>query len=125
MNYMDWTTFRNLYIYANMRYTYTRPVVVTIDPDKSLGLGAIPDQPYVIVGEYYIKPTEFTNPTDAPSSLFPDRFHMMIVYRAMMFYGGYESAPEVFQRGEFEFKRLMNRLDIDQLPTMISGAPLA
>lgn len=125
MNYMEWSTFRNLYIYATMRTTYARPVVVTIDPDKSLGFGSIPDQPYVITGEYYVKPVEFSADTDAPPSVFPDRFHMMIVYRAMMFYGGYESAPEVFQRGENEFKRLMNRLDIDQLPTIVSGPPLA
>jgi hypothetical protein len=49
----------------------------------------------------------------------------MIVYRAMMFYAGYEAAPEVYQRGELEFKRLMNRLEIDQLPDMVSGPPLA
>ena len=125
LNYMDYTTFRNLYMYGNMRTTYARPVVVTIDPDKSLGFGSIPDQPYVIVGEYYVQPTEFALATDAPPTVFPDRFQMMIVYRAMMFYGGYESAPEVYQRGEFEFKRLMNRLDIDQLPTVVSGPPLA
>ena len=125
MNYMDWTTFRNLYIYANMRYTYARPVVVTIDPDKNLGFGSTPDQPYVVVGEYYRKPAEFETETDAPPAVFPERFQMMIVYRAMMFYGGYESAPEVYQRGEAEFKRLMSRLDIDQLPTLVSGPPLA
>lgn len=125
LNYMDFTTFRNLYMYGNMRTTYARPVVVTIDPDKKLGLGAIPDQPYVIVGEYYYAPTEFSAATDAPPSVFPDRYHMAIVYRAMMFYGGYESAPEVYQRGEAEFKRMMNLLDIDQLPVLVSGAPLA
>ena len=125
LNYMDYTTFRNLYMYANMRNTYARPVVVTIDPDKNIGFGTKPDQPYVISGEYYVQPTEFSASTDAPPSVFPTRFHMMIVYRAMMFYGGYESAPEVYQRGEFEFKRLMNRLDIDQLPTLVSGPPLA
>lgn len=125
MNYMEYTTFRNLYMYANMRTTYTRPVVVTIDPVKKLGMGAIPDIPYVITGEYYKKPTEFSAATDEPSSAFPDRYHMMIVYRAMMFYGGYEAAPEVFQRGESEFKRLMNNIDIDQLPDTVSGPPLA
>jgi hypothetical protein len=125
LNYMDYTTFRNLYMYANMRNTYARPVVVTIDPDKNIGFGTKPDRPYVISGEYYVQPTEFSATTDAPPSVFPTRFHMMIVYRAMMFYGGYESAPEVYQRGEFEFKRLMNRLDIDQLPTLVSGPPLA
>jgi hypothetical protein len=125
MNYMEYTTFRNLYQYANMRTTYTRPVVVTIKPgvNKDLGFGSIPDQPYVIVGEYYKKPTDLVVDTDEPD--IPARFQLAIVYRAMMFYAGYESAPEVYQRGELEFKRLMNRLDIDQLPTLVSGPPLA
>jgi hypothetical protein len=99
--------------------------VVSIDPDKNLAFGSVPDQPYVIVGEYYIKPTEFAAVTDAPPATFPDRFHMLIVYRAMMYYGGYESASEVYQRGELEHKRLMSRMAIDQLPTLVSGPPLA
>lgn len=124
LNYMEYTTFRNLYIYGNMRTTYARPVVVSIQPnDKSLAFGSIPDQPYVIVGEYYKKPTEFVANTDEPD--LPTRFQLAIVYRAMMSYGGYEAAPEVYSRGEQEFKRLMNRLEIDQLPTPVSGPPLA
>jgi hypothetical protein len=124
LNFMEWNTFRNLYQYANMRNTRARPVVVTIvPPNKDLGFGSIPDQAFVIVGEYYRKPTEFTTDTSEPD--LPLRFHPMIVYRAMMFYAGYESAPEVYQRGELEFKRLMNRLEIDQLPDMVSGPPLA
>lgn len=123
MNFMDYTTFRNLYQYGNMRSTYARPVVMTVAPGKSLGFGSIPDQPYVITGEYYVRPVEMTTATDEPA--FPARFHMMLVYRAMMSYGGYEAAPEVYSRGEIEFKRLMNRLEIDQLPTLISGPPLA
>lgn len=124
LNYMEYTTFRNLYQYANMRYTFSRPVVVSIvPPSKYLGFGSIPNQPFVITGEYYKEPVEFSADADVPD--IPSRFQMMIVYRAMMFYGGYESAPEVYQRGEQEFKRLMNRMDIDQLPTLVSGPPLA
>jgi hypothetical protein len=124
LNFMEWNTFRNLYQYANMRNTQARPVVVTIvPPNKDLGFGSIPNQAFVIVGEYYRKPTEFTTDTSEPD--LPLRFHPMIVYRAMMFYAGYEAAPEVYQRGELEFKRLMNRLEIDQLPDMVSGPPLA
>lgn len=123
MVWMNYNTFRNLYIYGNMRTTYQRPVVVAIAPDKSLAFGSIPDQPYVITGEYYSQPEEFSNDTDEPG--IPARFHMLIVYRAMMSYGGYEAAPEVFQRGETEFKRLMSRLNIDQIPTPDSGPPLA
>ena len=123
MNYMDYTTFRNLYMYGNMRTTYARPVVATIDGTKRLGLGSIPDQAYVIDGEYYVKPIELSAGTDSPA--LPTNFHMLVVYRAMYYYAGYESAPEVYQRAEFEFQRLMQRLNIDQLPTLVSGPPLA
>lgn len=126
LNYMDYTTFRNLYQYGNMRTTYARPVVVSIapgGPQKNLAFGSIPDQPYVITAEYYQKPVELVADADEP--LIPTRFQMIIVYRAMMYYGGYEAAPEVFARGETEFKRYMSRLDIDQLPTPVSGPPLA
>lgn len=125
LNWMDYNIFRNLYQYGTMRTTYARPVVVTTVPGatKSLGFGAIPDQPYVITGEYYSLPTTLSADVDTPT--FPDRFHLAIVYRAMMFYGGYEAASEVYQRGETEFKRLMNRLNIDQITTPVSGPPLA
>ena len=123
MNYMEYTTFRNLYMYGNMRTTYARPVLVTIDGGKDLGFGSIPDQAYVIDGEYYVKPIELSADADTPA--LPSNFHMTIVYRAMYYYAGYESAPEVYQRAEFEFKRLMERINIDQLPTIVSGPPLA
>lgn len=123
LNYMDWQTFRNLYQYSNMRHTQQRPVVVTVDPQKNLGFGAIPNHDYVIVGEYYKAPEELVDNTDTPN--IPERFHPMIVYRAMIYYAGYEAAPEVLARGQQEFNRLMNRFEIDQLPTMVSGAALA
>jgi hypothetical protein len=113
---------RVIYV-TNMRTTYARPVVVSVTPDKSLAFGSVPDQPYVITAEYYSRPIDFTSDTDQPS--IPARFQLMIVYRAMMFYAGYEAAPEVYARGEQEFKRLMNRLEIDQLETVVSGPPLA
>ena len=123
MNFMEWTTYRNLYQYANMRQTYARPVVVSIMPNKDLAFGAIPNLAYVIDGEYYTQPVDLVDDTDVP--LIPARYHMMIVYRAMMYYGGYESAPEVLSRGDFEFRRQYSRMEIDQLPTIVSGPPLA
>lgn len=123
MNYMDWATYRNLYRYGNMRTTYARPVVVSITPDKALAFGSVPDQAYVIDGEYYTQPVLLTMDADVPN--IPARFHMIIAYRAMMYYAGYEAAPEVMARGEFEYKRLYSRLEIDQLPTVVNGPPLA
>jgi hypothetical protein len=123
MNFMEWTTYRNLYQYANMRQTYARPVVVSIMPNKDLAFGAIPNLAYVIDGEYYTQPVDLVADADVP--LIPSRYHMMIVYRAMMYYGGYESAPEVLSRGDFEYRRQYSRMEIDQLPTIVSGPPLA
>ena len=123
MNYMDWTTYRNLYRYANMRNTTARPVVVSITPEKDLAFGSTPDIAYVIDGEYYTQPVSLTADADTPG--IPDRFQMAIVYRAMMYYAGYEAAPEVLSRGDFEYRRLYSRMEIDQLPTIVSGPPLA
>jgi len=123
LNYMDWTTYRNLYRYANMRNTFARPVVVSITPEKDLAFGSTPDQPFVIDGEYYTQPVSLVLDTDTPA--IPARFQMIIVYRAMMYYAGYEAAPEVLARGDFEYKRLYSRMEIDQLPTIVSGPPLA
>lgn len=123
LNYMDWQTFRNLYQYSNMRHTQQRPVVVTVDPSKKLGFGAIPNSNYTIVGEYYKAPAALS--ADNDTLTIPDRFHMMVVYKAMTYYGGYEAATEVLARGQQEYNRLMNRLLIDQLPTMTNGASLA
>jgi hypothetical protein len=123
MNYMDWATYRNLYRYANMRNTTARPVVVSITPEKDLAFGSTPDIAYVIDGEYYTQPVSLTADTDEPG--IPTRFQMAIVYRAMMYYAGYEAAPEVLSRGDFEYRRLYSRMEIDQLPTIVSGPPLA
>lgn len=123
LNYMEYTTFRNLYMYANMRNTKNRPVVITVDPHKRLGFGAIPNNAWKINGEYYRCPTELVQDADSPD--IPDRFHLILVYRAMMYYGGYEAAGEVYQRGSSEYKRNMNWLEIDQLPTITFGPPLA
>ena len=123
LNYMEWTTFRNLYRYANMRNTKARPVVVSIMPNKDLAFGSTPDGIYVIDGEYYTQPV--TLAADADTPLLPARYQMAIVYRSMMYYAGFEAAPEVLSRGDFEYRRLYSRMEIDQLPTIVSGPPLA
>ena len=120
---MDYDEWRNIYQYGTMRTTQSRPTVVAVHPSKAIGFGPIPDKTYRFIGEFYRKPVEFVSDDDQPS--FSDRYHMAIVYKAMMYYGGFESAPEVFSRGEYEFRRIMERLHAEELPTTMSGPPLA
>ena len=123
MNFLIWEDFRNLYLYGNMRTTQQRPVAVTQAPDRSLVVGAVPDDVYNIVGEFYAHPQVLSADTDTP--LMPDQFHMLVVYKTMEYYGAYESAPEVLARAQAGISNLEPLLINHQLPKITFNVPLA
>lgn len=123
LTHFHFDNFRNLYQFGTNRTLQQRPMCYTIDAQNNFILGPIPDDIYNINGEYFKIPTEMVLETDVPA--LPAQFHMAIVFRAMMHYGEFEAAPEVYQHGELEFKKIMLRLNISQLPKMQFGAPLA
>jgi hypothetical protein len=55
----------------------------------------------------------------------PERFHMAIVYRAMIQYGLYENAPEVVQQARINDASAMINLVNSQLPRIGAPEPLA
>ncbi len=113
ISYDQW---RNNYNYGATRYTQSRPQEIAVAPDRSLCLGVIPAAGYTVTGEYFRSPQVLTIDSDMPE--FDSQFHMMIVYKAMMYYGAYEAAAEVYNRGELEFSKMMARLDFLRLPPM-------
>lgn len=123
MGYIEYESWRDGYEYGALRQIQTRPDVITITPDKSIGVGPFPIDGYTVVGDYWRVPSEMAANTDTPS--LPTQFHMAIVYRAMMSYGAFEAAPEVYQRGEKEFNKLMHRLHFSQMPEITVGGALA
>lgn len=122
MPYLDYDSFRDLWQYASMRNIQTRPTVFTIDPQFNLLMGSTPDSIYTVNGEYFQAPSMMAADTDVP--VMPARWHNLIVYRAMQHYGLYEAAPEVLQRGQIEFSKMLSRLQTQQLPVMTFGDPL-
>lgn len=120
--FMDYDSFRNYYLLGSSRTIRSRPNCFSIDSQRNVILGHAPDGQYVVTGECYAMPTEFHNDDDMPAM--PSQFHMLIVYRAMMNYGQYEAAPEVFQHGFAEYKTMLTRLAADQLPRITFGEPL-
>jgi hypothetical protein len=96
-------------MFGAQRTVQTRPVVVAVGPDQSLNLGPPPNGLYTVTADYFVAPSVMVLDTDIPLGL-PTRFHMLIVYRAMMKYAGYESAPEVYQRGSEESARMRAQL---------------
>ena len=61
--------------------------------------------------------------TDTPS--LPSKFHLAIVYKAMVAYGLYEAAAEQIQRGQTEYEKWMRRILADQNKEVFSGGALA
>lgn len=123
---MSWTGYdnwRDTYLFGGNRGVRARPTEIAIGPDKSINLGPVPAAGYTMTADYFTAPTAMTVDTDTP--VLPTQFHMAIVYKAMMSYGGYESAPEVYQRGELEFKKLMDRMTADRLPMVDFAGALA
>jgi hypothetical protein len=123
MDYIEYDTWRNNYQYGALRSVATRPISLTIAPSKALELGPIADAGYTIVGDYYKAPTEMEIATDIPA--LPVKFHLALVYAAMVRYGMFEAATEVVQQGQSEFSKWKARILADQLPEVTTGGSLS
>jgi hypothetical protein len=121
--FLEYNTFRNMYLFGAMRTQRTAPATFSVNPGKNLVIGNLPDDVYNINGEYFAMPGAMALDVDTPNM--PAQFHMAIVWKALAHYGMYEAASEAVQKGEREYSRLLSRLEADQLPMITFGAPLA
>jgi len=119
---MLWNDYRQCYLFGSTRTAEGLPSYFSIRPDQSLDFYLVPDAIYTVVGEYFKAPTELVANLDEP--IFPSQFHLMIVWRALMLYAAFDAANEKYIHGKNEYKKLLLRLEIDQLPQMTFGAPL-
>lgn len=108
-------SWRNSYMLGAMRDVTTRPVAVAIGPNESVNLGPPPNGLYTITADYWVAPSIMEDDDDVPVGL-PLRFHLLIVYKTMKKYAGYESAPEVASRADKEYIPLFERLESARLP---------
>lgn len=120
--YLPYDRFRDAYLFGAERSRTQLPLHFTIDPQKNMLIGPIPDAVYNINGEGFALPTEFALDTDRPTM--PSQFHMIIVWRALVYYGYKEAAPEALTFGQSEYNRLMRLLVRDQLPDVTLGGAL-
>ena len=96
---------------------------VAQSPDGLLHTNATPEVGGDLTFEYFRTPQRLINNTDTPRM--PERFHMAIVYRAMIQYGLYENAPEVVQQARINDATAMFNLVHSQLPRIGAPEPLA
>ncbi|MFH1302221.1 MAG: hypothetical protein ABIK07_14265, partial [Planctomycetota bacterium] len=110
MLYEGWGEFRAVRDLGDV--TTGRPTHFSVKPDNSLILWPTPDQIYTVRGEYIIVPDVLSGNTDEP--IIPARFHMIIVWRALIYYGAALAADEKLAHGRNEYTRLMRALRASQ-----------
>lgn len=123
MSYVPYDQWRDTYQFGGFRVSTSRPIELSYAPDFSLCLGPVPVAGYTVLGDYFKVASEMSANTDTPS--LPTQFHMAIVYRAMMFYGMSEAAPEVFEEGKNEFRTVMGQIALHELPAIEMCGALA
>lgn len=70
----------------------------SVSPQEEFLIGPTPDSAHFIRADYVKDFTDMAADADVPQ--LPARFHMLIVWRALMEYGGFDAASEVYQRAE-------------------------
>jgi hypothetical protein len=125
MELIGFEAWREAYMLGANRNVQTRPVVVAIGPNMEVCLGPPPNDQYTITADYYVAPTLMAADADVPA-LLPARYHMLIVYKALISkYGGYEAAAEVIQRGQQQYAPLFDELETLYGPRIAVGGALA
>lgn len=121
LEFMPWSAFRDRY--KRRTQTNGRPAHFTVDPQNKIVLGPNPDAIYTIKGEYQKSAQILAADTDTPEM--PTDFHMLIVWNALLDYGGYAAASEVFTRAQVKARPLLSALVLDQTPSMAMPGSLA
>lgn len=123
LEYHPWEIFRQAYFIGTQRTQTGRPTIVTVKPNNALALCQIPDAVYTVNGQYYKAAQVMSANDDTP--VIPVRHRMIIVWRALTYYGAYAGADEKHAHGSNEYKKLLFALQHDQLENMTYGEPLA
>lgn len=123
LTYVPWDVFREAYLFGATRDQSGMPTDFTIKPDKSVQLWPKPNALYTIEGERFRAPDVLSGNTDEP--IFPARFHRILVWQGLTYYGGKEESSSNYARGVAEADRIMGDLELDQLPPATLGPPLA
>lgn len=120
---VTWDYFDNAFRIGTTRTSQGYPVYVAQQPDMALTFWPIPSDVFTVYGEYFIKAQQMSANTDEP--IFPARFHMAIVWKALMYYANYYAADERYVFAENEYRKLMHEMKRSQLPLATLGETMA
>ena len=116
---VDWAMMREL---RTPSITGT-PIYAAMAPDERLCFHPIPNDGLRAVLEYYRTPQIMTANNDTPR--IPARFHMAIVWRAVMFWCAHDENPALWQSASQNYRSLVQKMTITELPGIEEPEPLA
>ena len=108
---------------CNERLSTSRPTGYYLNYKDEIVLSSIPDQNYTLSFEYFGKPELLQENLSTPDM--PEEYHMIIVWAALREYAMYDEAPELYQKGENNFTKILTRLENNMLPSLQLAGPLA
>ena len=122
LSYLPWDEFRARFVVG-----VHQPGGIkfwTTDPAGQLMVAPTPDAAHSVRADYIKDVVDMTADADLP--MVPTRFQSLIVWRALIEYGGFDAAGEVVQRAERNYSTNLPALLQAQLPARwISARPLA
>ena len=118
LTYVPWDEFRVSYPTVDAGGSITE---WSIRPDRSIAINSVVTADTVLLVERYRMPGRFTADNDEP--LLFSEHHMMIVWRALMLYAGFDADGVQYKRGAAELAQL-KRLAAGDLPAMQPGEAL-
>jgi len=115
LGYWQLDEFRFHYIYRQVGPTI--PVAWSYDDFQNLLIGPAPLAAYQLRIDQWMEPFELANDTDTPDM--PDRFHLMIMWQALMDVAREDATPEIFDKAVSNYTSMREQLLRDQarLPT--------
>jgi hypothetical protein len=100
--------------------TQGRPVHYSISKAGEFCLGPVPDDAYVVRGEYRKAPQILAANGDIPEM--PARFHEVIAHYGLMLLAEHDEGNLHIAVAMRRYRELMDDLERDQLPTLEIGA---
>lgn len=120
LHYLPWDAFRAEF--PSVTIADGTPSFWTIDPLMALRVSAKPTSDFAIDLQWYTNPVAFAADADTPA--LPSEFHMLIVWRALQLYAGFDEAGGLYQHATANYKRMLRAATRMQAPDIELGGAL-
>lgn len=84
------------------------PVYITTTPKKSLRIWPAPDSDFIVLADGFLMPQGMAVNADTP--ILPQNFHMMIVWKALIDYAGFEESSSIFKFAAIKYDAFYEQL---------------